>query len=113
MDPGKRDERVAIYQDTGTTLDDAGQHIPAWSSVGSRWAEVKGRDGQALFRTDQSQSQTTHVVTVTADSLTRTIEPYSFYFLWRSRILRPLPGVQPFYRDLEISFECEEVVSGV
>lgn len=112
MDPGKRDQRIAVYSDVGTTVDGVGQHQPSWSLVGSRWAEVRGASSKDLFNNDQVQSQGMFVVTVLADSLTRAIDPFSTYFIWRSRRLNPLPGVQPNYRDLEISFQCIEGVTG-
>lgn len=111
-DPGKRDQRVAIYQDTSTTADGVGQHQPSWSLVATYWASIEGHGSRNLWRAQQVQSTASHLVTFIADSVTRAIDPLTYKFVWRSKTLNPIPAMQENYRDLDISFACEEQVSG-
>ena len=114
MTSDERDQRVVIVLDSGTTQDSVGQQTPSTATVGTYFAKVMDRSGITLSRAQQMQATSTHLVRMRADSLTRTIEPYTHYFTWRGRRLNPTPGTQPQgYRDLEIEFECEELVSGV
>lgn len=113
MTSDDRDQRVAIVLDSGTTQDAVGQQPASTATIGTYFANVMDRSGITFSRGQQMQATSTHLVRVRADSLTRTIKPYTHYFTWRSRRLNPVAGVQPTYRDLEIEFECEEQVSGV
>lgn len=114
MTSGERDQRVAIVLDSGTTQDSVGQQTPSTATIGTYFAKVMDRSGITFSRAQQMQATSTHLVRVRADSLTRTIKPFTHYFTWNSRRLNPTPGTQAQgYRDLEIEFECEEQVSGV
>lgn len=113
MTSGKRDERVAVYSDTGTTVDAVGQAAKTASLVGTFWAQVQRRSGLAFSRASQMQANSEYLVTFLANSLTRAIDPFNTYFTWRGVRLNPVSNSQPRYRDLEIEFECEEKVGGV
>lgn len=112
MTSGKRDQRVDVYVDSGTTLTNEGQHIEEWSLVGTRWTEVIGRGGNNFTRAVQMQATSTHLLRMRADSLTKPLVPHLTKFVWRGRRLNPTAGTQASYRDLEIEFECEEAVGG-
>ena len=113
MAAGDRDQRVAIYSDSGGTVNSVGQHVPSVSLVGTYWAQVSGSGGKDLMRAQQEQVNATHVVKMLADSTTRAIKPLRDYFSWRSKRLNIISAQQQGYRELEIEFVCEELVSGV
>jgi len=106
MDPGKRDQRVAIYSDPGSSLNSVGQRIPSESLVGTYWAEVIGEGGRELYFARQVQLETDYVVKMVADSVTRAINPLTYRFVWRSLLLGIISVQQESYRDNTLSFNC-------
>lgn len=107
-DAGKRDQRVAIYSDAGSTVDGVGQLQSSESLVGTYWAEVIGEGGREVYYGQQLHAETTHVVKMLADSVTRAIKPQTYRFVWRSRQLGILGVRQVNYRDNELVFDCTE-----
>jgi len=107
-DPGKRDQRVAIHSDAGSTVDSVGQHVPSESLVGTYWAEVIGEGGREVYYAQQIHAETKFVVKMLADTVTRAIKPNVHRLVWRSRTLGILGVRQENYRDNELVFDCTE-----
>lgn len=107
-DPGKRDQRVAIYSDVGSTVDGVGQIQSSESLVGTYWAEVIGEGGREVYYAMQIHAETKFVVKMLADSVTRAIKPITHRLVWRSRLLGILGVRQESYRDNELVFDCTE-----
>jgi head-tail adaptor len=76
--PTRLKHRVTIER-PGTTKDAAGHVNLAldsnWTEVGKRWAAFVTRGGRESRVFDQMQAETSHIIELQSDSVTRTIVP--------------------------------------
>lgn len=75
---GSFDRRVVIERPN--TTGDAAGHVDLsddsnWTEVGKRWAAFVTRGGREARVFDQVQAETSHIIELQSDSLTRTIIP--------------------------------------
>lgn len=75
---GERNRRVTVESPSGTA--DAAGHVDltidsSWTDEGQRWAKVITRGGSESRVFNQVQAETTHIVEMNSDGLTRTIIP--------------------------------------
>ena len=107
-----RNQRVAIYRDTGATINAVGQHVLSDELIGTYWAAVERTGGSVDLNGQQLQSTPAYVVRVLADATTRAITPLNYHLVWRDRVLNVFAVSQVNYQNLEMELNCEERETG-
>ena len=73
--PGRLDRRLELYRDTSTTQGIYGDHIEAWTLIGSRWSEIAPGRGREVFAQESERASQAVTITIRADEVTRTLTP--------------------------------------
>ena len=82
MNAGDRDQRVTLQSITRTN-NAMNEPEESWSNIGKRWAKVEGQGGKELQRAQQTTPMATHLVSLPADSKTKTLTTDN-RILWES-----------------------------
>lgn len=90
MRAGQLRHRVHIERDTATTQGDEGHTTESWTFVAKRWAKIEPLSGRELWDARQLQPQTTHKITMRADSVTTQMTAEDrIAFIGQSRYFHP------------------------
>lgn len=60
---GRRNKRITIERNVGTSRDASGHVVPSWQVLAKRWAAIEQLEGRELYNARQVQPDVTHKVT--------------------------------------------------
>jgi len=106
MQAGKLRHRVAIQRPTETLV--RGEPSIAWSTVATRFAEIKSNEGRELWNARQVQPDITHRLELRYDSALPLTSKWRL--LLNGRVLNILAITRPEERPVNWLIDCKEAV---
>jgi SPP1 family predicted phage head-tail adaptor len=111
MRAGKLQNRVEIQRDDGASQNDLGEHVPAWATYQTVWAQVTPLTGQRLFNAAQVMHDVTHEIRMRWQSVAELTPNHRIK--WGTRIFEILSIVNWQEQDAEAIVSCREHVGQV
>ena len=103
--------RITFYRADETAVDSGGNPTTGTpTNLGTRWANIKPIAGREFLSADQVHAESTHMVTLRNDSLSRNLTPKD-WIEWGTRIfeISTVPDYGFFNRNLVV-VQVEETI---
>ena len=107
---GERNKRLRIERDTASTQDSEGHVTETWTKVADRWCKVEPLSGRELWDARQIQPDTTHRITMLADTVTKAMTSLDrLAYIGKDRYFHPTePPRNVNEGEEEIEVMCKE-----